>query len=82
MLRSLQLPLPPAGTDSFYDQDSYNDQRFYQPRAGCRVGGGANNGAVHAALPKLGEGQRQRRRCAPGAGQSKNMSWPDFRHAI
>ena len=58
------------------------DQRFYQPRAGCRVGGGANNGAVHAALPKLGEGQRQRRRCAPGAGKSKNMSWPDFRHAI
>ncbi|GAA4001346.1 hypothetical protein GCM10022408_10720 [Hymenobacter fastidiosus] len=32
MLRSLQLPLPEAGAGSFYDQDPYNEQRFYQSR--------------------------------------------------
>ncbi|MCB2378837.1 PRC-barrel domain-containing protein [Hymenobacter sp. BT635] len=32
MLRSLRLPLPEAGTGSFYDQDSYSEQRFYQNR--------------------------------------------------
>ncbi|TGE17146.1 hypothetical protein E5J99_07675 [Hymenobacter elongatus] len=32
MLRSLQLPLPEAHIGSFYDQDSYNEQRFYQNR--------------------------------------------------
>ncbi|GAA3947510.1 PRC-barrel domain-containing protein [Hymenobacter algoricola] len=32
MLRSLQLPLPAVGTANFYDQDSYNEQRFYQRR--------------------------------------------------
>jgi photosynthetic reaction center H subunit len=36
MLRSLKLPLPETGTADFYDQDSYNDQRFYQAR---RAGG-------------------------------------------
>ncbi|SHI30845.1 PRC-barrel domain-containing protein [Hymenobacter daecheongensis DSM 21074] len=38
MLRSLKLPLPAAGPGSFYDQDSYNDQRFYQRR---RLGEGS-----------------------------------------
>ncbi|UOQ73793.1 PRC-barrel domain-containing protein [Hymenobacter cellulosilyticus] len=32
MLRSLQLPLPEARPANFYDQDSYNEQRFYQNR--------------------------------------------------
>jgi photosynthetic reaction center H subunit len=32
MLRSLKLPLPEARTGSFYDQDTYDEQRFYQNR--------------------------------------------------
>ncbi|RYU83761.1 PRC-barrel domain-containing protein [Hymenobacter persicinus] len=32
MLRSLRLPVPTASAASFYDQDSYNDHRFYQSR--------------------------------------------------
>ncbi|WP_167856970.1 PRC-barrel domain-containing protein [Hymenobacter aquaticus] len=32
MLRSLKLPLPEARSASFYDQDSYNEQSFYQNR--------------------------------------------------
>ena len=31
MLRTLQLPVVPAGAP-FYEQDSYNEQRFYQRR--------------------------------------------------
>jgi photosynthetic reaction center H subunit len=37
MLRTLRLPVPTAG--SFYDQDSYNDQRFYQSRRRTELGG-------------------------------------------
>jgi len=40
MLRSLQLPVPAAGAASFYDQDSYNDQRFYQSRRRNELGEG------------------------------------------
>ncbi|PJJ48731.1 PRC-barrel domain-containing protein [Hymenobacter chitinivorans] len=32
MLRSLKLPLPEARPGGFYDQDPYNEQRFYQNR--------------------------------------------------
>ncbi|MCB2409477.1 PRC-barrel domain-containing protein [Hymenobacter lucidus] len=32
MLRSLKLPLPEARTGSFYDQETYNEQHFYQNR--------------------------------------------------
>ena len=41
------------------------NQRLNQPRAGGRIDGGANNGAVHLALLMLGEGLRQRSSLRP-----------------
>ena len=32
MLRALKLPLPETGSETFYNQPSYDEQRFYQNR--------------------------------------------------
>jgi photosynthetic reaction center H subunit len=46
MLRSLNLPVTTTESGSFYDQDSFNDQRFYQSRrAGARPSDQLGTGA-------------------------------------
>jgi hypothetical protein len=38
MLRALRLPLPAAGSGSFYNQPSYDEQHFYQNRRPAELG--------------------------------------------
>lgn len=38
MLRALNLPLPAAGSGSFYNQPSYDEQHFYQNRRPAELG--------------------------------------------
>ncbi len=38
MLRALKLPLPAAGSGSFYNQPSYDEQNFYQKRRPAELG--------------------------------------------
>jgi len=40
MLRSLKLPLPEAGSTGFYEQPSYDEQRFYQNRRPAELANG------------------------------------------